>query len=283
MGAVSLWYLDFGTLKPQSLGSREGTLDSLTLELQAGAYTTFRTFKGNCALRLEAHFQRLEETLRMSGYHVILPRPELRATIRLAIANKAPMEDVRVRLLIPMLDKVPGCYVFAESLSVPAAWLYQEGAWAVTRVLSREQPQAKSSRFVYQTAALRERDLKAHPRVNEILMINPEGEILEGLSSNFFAIQKGHILTAGHGVLQGVTRSLVIEIAQRAGYPLLFRAITIDELIGLEEAFITSSSRGVLPLVRIDEITIGNGSPGAITRSIACLYALRVEQMVEPI
>ncbi|WP_054521493.1 aminotransferase class IV [Thermanaerothrix daxensis] len=283
MATVSRWFLDFCTLKPQGLGSREGTLDSLTLELPAGAYTTFRTFKGNCALHLEAHFQRLEETLRLSGYHVILPRSELRATIRLAIANKAPMEDVRVRLLIPMLDKVPGCYVFVEPLSVPAAWLYQEGAWAVTRVLSREQPQAKSSRFIYQTADMRERDLKAHPRVNEILMVNPEGEILEGLSSNFFAVQEGHILTAGHGVLQGVTRSLVIEIAQRAGYPLLFRAIKIDELSGLEEAFITSSSRGVLPLVRIDEITIGNGSPGVITRSIACLYALRVEQMVEPI
>ncbi|MCX8024083.1 MAG: aminotransferase class IV, partial [Thermanaerothrix sp.] len=248
-----------------------------------GAYTTFRTFRGYYALSLEAHFQRLEKTLSLLGYSLFLPRESLRLGIYSVISQTGGTQNYRVRLLVPAAGDVPDCYIFAEPLAVPAEWLYREGAWAITRVLTREQPEAKSSQFIFQTARLREQGLGQHPRINEILMVNPQGEILEGLSSNFFAVKKGRILTAGKGVLPGVTRSMVISAAQRAGFPVLYCPITIHDLGAIEEAFITSSSRGVLPIVRVDESDIGNGYPGAITQTIACLYDLCVERLLEPI
>lgn len=283
MGMVSCWVLDLKTLQLQDLGQRKGTLDAITLEFPPGAYTTFRTYRSLYALSLEAHFQRLERTLDMQGYSLCLPREALRLGIYTAISKIGGCENYRVRLLVPAAGDVSSCYIFTEPVAVPAEWFYREGAWAITRSLTREQPEAKSSQFIFQTAGLREQGIGQHPRVNEILMVNPQGEILEGLSSNFFAVKKGRILTAGKGVLPGVTRSLVIGAAQRAGFPILFCPITIHDLGAIEEAFITSSSRGVLPIVRVDERDIGNGYPGAITQTIARLYDLNVDRLLEPI
>ncbi|WP_299028873.1 aminotransferase class IV [uncultured Thermanaerothrix sp.] len=283
MGMVSRWFLDFNTLQLQDLGPKEGTLDAITLEFPPGAYTTFRTYRGFHVLPLEPHFQRLEKTLCLQGYSIRLPRKAIRLGVYTAINPASNRGDYRVRLLVPVAENGLGCYIFVESLVVPADWLYKEGAWAVTRFLTREQPEAKSSQFIYQTVALREQDLKRHPRINEILMINAYGEILEGLSSNFFAVKKAQILTAGEGVLPGVTRSMVIDIARRAGFPILFCPLKINDIGTIDEAFITSSSRGVLPIVRIDENAIGNGYPGLITQAIASLYNLYIDRSLEPI
>lgn len=283
MGMVSIWFLDLKTLQLKNLGQREGTLDAIALEFPPGAYTTFRTFRGYYALALETHFQRLERTAFLQGYSISLPREALRLGIYMAITHAGMSENYRVRLLVPVAEEIPGCYILVEPLAVPADWLFQEGAWAITRILTRHQPEAKSSQFIHQTVSFREQELKQHPRINEILMVNVQGEILEGLSSNFFAVKKGQIFTAGKDILPGVTRSIVINTTQRAGFPILFCPITINDLGTIEEAFITSSSRGVLPIVRVDKRDIGNGYPGLITQTIARLYDLSVDRMIEPI
>ena len=91
--------------------------------------------------------------------------------------------------------------------------------------------------------------------------------MLEGLSSNFFAIREGALRTEEARVLAGVTRSLAIEVAE-ALLPIRRVAIRRDELPLVDEAFVTSVSREVLPVVRIDGQPVGEGRVGAKTRAI---------------
>jgi branched-chain amino acid aminotransferase len=286
MAAVRLWELDLQSpsYSPRFLREVSHTsLDGLTLELPEGAYTTLRTYRQSYALDLEMHFRRIEESLARAGVPLTLPRSELRKALRGILVNAGTEGDQRVRMLVPLQPKPAVCYILVEPLKVPESQMYQEGVWAVTRFMHRERPEAKLSAFILQTASIRQTLLLSDPHVNEVLMVDEDGRILEGFSSNFFAIQNGVLRTAGKGVLPGITRAFVLAEAQRAGYPTIFRAITIDELKDIDEAFITSASRGVLPVVRIDDQWIGSGKPGPITKTLGCLFERRVEQEIMPI
>lgn len=286
MAVVRLWQLD---LQGESRSLRllreavDATLDSLTLELPEGAYTTLRTYRQIYTLDLEMHFRRIEESLEQAGNPLTLPRAELRKALRETLMNAGTEGDQRVRLLVPLHLKPAVCYILVEPLKVPESWAYHEGVWAVTRFMRRERPEAKLSAFILQTASIRQTLLHSDPHVNEVLMVDEDGRILEGFSSNFFAVHNGAICTAGKGVLPGITRTLVLEEAQRAGYPVVFRAITVNDLKTIDEAFITSASRGVLPVVRIDDQWIGNGKPGPITKILGCLFDRRVMREIAPI
>ena len=102
-----------------------------------------------------------------------------------------------------------------------------------------------------------------------------DGALLEGLSSNFFAIRGGALHTEEDRVLAGVTRALVLEVAERL-LPVRRAAVCKDELALVEEAFITSVSREVLPVTRIDARAVGDGRVGPRTRAIMDAFAALV-------
>mgnify|MGYP002412873953 CR=1 FL=1 len=100
----------------------------------------------------------------------------------------------------------------------------------------------------------------------EVLLVNDAGNILEGLTSNFFAMDDHILKTADQDVLFGITRSVVIELAKEMGIEIKFEPVKISEIEKISEAFITSSSRGILPISKIDGIKIGHETPGKITQ-----------------
>jgi branched-chain amino acid aminotransferase len=106
---------------------------------------------------------------------------------------------------------------------------------------------------------------------------------LEGLSSNFFAVHQGTLWTAGEGVLAGVTRSLVLDCIRRLQLPLRLEALHRDALPELQEAFLTSSSRGILPVRSIDTNEIGKECPGPLTRQLMQAFELIIDEKAEPI
>jgi branched-subunit amino acid aminotransferase/4-amino-4-deoxychorismate lyase len=108
-------------------------------------------------------------------------------------------------------------------------------------------------------------------------MIGEDGVVLEGLSSNFFAVAKNTLHTEEARVLIGVTRSLVLEVAQPV-LPISTQAITLAELPTASECFITSVSREILPVVQIDDVTIGNAKPGPITQTLMKQFAEMVKR-----
>jgi branched-subunit amino acid aminotransferase/4-amino-4-deoxychorismate lyase len=152
---------------------------------------------------------------------------------------------------------------------------YDDGVKVLTRTMHRENAKAKLTGFIHTAAELRQ-GLPAN--VNEILMIDADDCILEGLSSNFFGVLKGVLWTANEGVLNGITRQIVLEIAGRLGIPVHFACLPLCEIPNLQECFITSASRAVLPVVQIERTVIGTGKPGEITRRLLAGFQDWIQQ-----
>ena len=110
-----------------------------------------------------------------------------------------------------------------------------------------------------------------------------EGRILEGLTSNFFHVKNGRLGTAQHGVLKGVTRHEVLQVARIDGIEIFYEALPFAEIGKIGEAFLTSSSRGIVPIVEVDGIQIGSGAVGPLTKRLMQLYQADVEQRIEVI
>ncbi len=108
-----------------------------------------------------------------------------------------------------------------------------------------------------------------------------DGFAIEGAASNLFAVLDGLLLTPpkGNEILPGITRDLVVEIAQANAIPLQERKITVEELHRAEEVWVTSSTREVLPIIELDGRKIGTGQPGPLWVRMDALYQQRKEQL----
>ncbi len=260
-----------GRLKP--LGSSE-SLTAASLTLPAGAYTTLRTYGADRLLRLPQHAQRLRESVVPPSERTDLEESQLRRALGAALgACSHPESRLRVTWAPPRL------FVSVEPFEPLPPALYREGVACRTLPGHRENPHAKDTRFIA-TAADTYRRLA--PGIHEGLLVDGDGAILEGLSSNFFAISRGELRTEEARVLLGVTRSIVLDLA-RALLPVSTVPVTTGDLDAVGEAFITSASRGVLPVAHVDGRALGDGRPGPVTRELMARLAALVELEAETV
>jgi branched-chain amino acid aminotransferase len=91
------------------------------------------------------------------------------------------------------------------------------------------------------------------------------------------------LCTARDDILLGITRQTVIDLARGRGLPVQYQPLKRDDLTALAEAFITSSSRGIVPVIQIDNVTVGEGRPGPVTEELMDAYAAYVREHAEPI
>ncbi|HXT35230.1 MAG TPA: aminotransferase class IV [Chloroflexota bacterium] len=185
-------------------------LDQHSLSLPRGAYTTFRTYGGNQAFRLEEHLTRLTASAALDGFPLSLAHPWARAAIKEAV-GLAGFAESRVRLTLPY-EAPGGLYIAIAPYTPLPEHLYREGARCITAPpgLKRDNPRSKGTNFIAPGSQARAGLAAAH----EILLVSPEGEILEGSSSNFFAVLDHALHTAEEGVLLGTTRHMVIAQAE---------------------------------------------------------------------
>jgi branched-chain amino acid aminotransferase len=243
----------------------DASLAEASAHLPAGAYTTLRTYNGSGVVRFEAHLRRLEESAASHGPPATIARDGARRLLVTALREtRHPESRLRLtfappRLLVSVEPFVP----------LPPA-LYEEGVACVTLPrIHRDEPHVKDTRFI-PTAR---RAYRALPTgIEEGLLVADDGSILEGLSSNFFAVLDGALRTEEERVLAGITRALVLEVAELR-VPVVGRAVGRDDLLRVGEAFITSTSREVLPVVKIDGEPVGNGRVGQTTRTIMDSFA----------
>lgn len=255
------------------------SLDDATRRLPSGGYTTLRTFQTNKVLRLNEHFERLEVTARLAGKPVLINRERVRQDLN-NLLSQHHFGDTRVRIILDLDDQPGTVYYLVEELHVPSIQDYAQGVKVITRQMHRTNPAAKLTQFVEKANAVRQ-DLPA--QTNEAVMVSDEGKLLEGLSSNFFAVCDSTIWTADEGILPGITRSLVIEVINELTIPLRMEPVDFQDLHKLEEAFITSASRGVLPVTSINGSPVSNGWPGSLTRKIMERFQQRIEDELEVI
>ena len=108
----------------------------------------------------------------------------------------------------------------------------------------------------------------------EALLFLPDGTLTEGTHTSFFGVGDGAVITAprSNAILPGVTRGLVLRLADRAGISTVERVIRRQELADISELFLTGTTSEVLPIVRLDGRLIGNGQPGPVTRRLQKAY-----------
>lgn len=283
MAKIALWKLSASRegavrLAPVPAGQALTSLNATAEVIPGGVYTTFRTFQGNKILPLEDHIRRLEESASLVKVPLTLDEATLREGLRAALAAfQAP--ETRLRISVD-LEAVPGTvYLALEPLQLPPPAAYEEGVRVVSVHIQRENPKAKRTSFITVSETLRHR---LPSEVNEALLVD-EGKILEGMSSNFFAVKNEVLWTAEGEVLSGITRAMVLSAAQNLNILINFEGYPVAAIGNMEEAFITSSSRSVLPVTQIDDTRIGNGKPGAITGRIMQAYAEEVSRRLEPL
>ncbi len=253
------------------------SIDEISNSFANGVYTTLRTRESKYALQLSAHLSRLVESFGLNGSDFTYNINQLRPILR-TLLQPLPGEEKRVRLHIPFSEP-QFCYILIEELKHSDIAAYQKGVAVKTNCLSRKNPVAKQTSFIELSRG--EKDYLRTYNLEESLIINKQGKILEGLSSNFFAVENGVIFTAGEGVLHGVTRNIILESAVESGFEIILNSVNYDEISHIDEAFITSTSRMVMPLVKIDSVIIGDGKPGPITIKIMKLFEEQFDKQFE--
>lgn len=242
-----------------------------------GVYTITRTFLGNNFVLFDAHLDRLEESARLEEMPLKLGRDPLRSAIRDLIA-RAQFDETRLRISIPK-QHPERILVAVEPLTGVPEETRLRGVPVATHLITRPNPKAKTNLWENLRADARE-DLPSE--VFEGVVRTKQGVLLEGFSSNFYAIKNGVLHTSSERILHGVARIIVLTAIEGL-LPIDTRAVSVDEIERLEESFLSSSSRGVVPIIMIDGVTIGDGSPGPLTRQIISRYDTWVASHLEPI
>lgn len=247
------------------------SLSAASAALPAGSYTTLRTYGGDRVLRLQQHVRRLEESVE--------PKASLDATAVCSALARALEQTGHPESRLRLTFAPPRLFVSIERFEPLADDVYSQGVRCVTLALRRENPHAKHTGFIATAARAHE----ALPQgISEGLMVAEDGAILEGLSSNFFALRDGALLTEDERVLRGVTRAIVLDVAATL-LPVRRRAVRVVQLDAVSECFLTSVSREILPAVEIDGRSIGDGKPGPATRELIRRFAELVEREAESV
>lgn len=239
-----------------------------------GVYTVTNTYNTFQVLKLDAHLDRLEDSARRRYIPLRLDRQALRAALRTMIAE-AGFGDVRFRVTVPGAQ--PDRLILSlEPFSPPPPEVYAQGVRCVTLPDSaRDDPAVKSTGWI----AARER-FTLPPGIYTGLLLDSAGRILEGMSSNFYAVLDGELRTAGEGALPGIAQQIVLAIAPDV-LPVRRQAVYVRDLPQVDEAFITSSSRGIVPVVEIDGVPIGAGVPGDVVKALRRAYNAWVDAHLE--
>lgn len=253
-----------------------------------GIYETMRAYEGNLFL-LKKHLARLKRSAR--GISLTLPLPldkigdALNETL---VVNK--LRDAYVRLHIsrgpgeigldPALCVAPTMVIVAKPFHDYPKENYERGV-SVTVVKTRRNhplaldPSIKGTNFLNNILAKIEA-VKA--KAYEGIMLNWEGFVAEGTISNIFLVRKG-VLYTPHlktGILEGVTRDLVLRLARRTKVPVREALIKPRELFTADECFITNTTMEIMPVTTIDKRSVKNGRPGPITAALHQAYRKEV-------
>lgn len=260
-----VWYLNFNNFS-YKLDIQENALnlDEASRRLKGGVYTTFRTYQHDKALCLQEHFDRLENSVKLQGRELVLPRSVLRDALR-ELISQFPGIDVRLRIHCSLLPSTHQIYLMAEPFSPYPPAFYENGVKALTLEMQRKNPVSKATDFIDLTHEIRR---KKPSDVNEYLMIGSDQTLLEGMSSNIFVTVDRTIWTAERGILPGITRQMVLKVIAGLDLKIIFNGYPVKELHNIDELFITSASRCVMPVSVIDNLPVGNGFPGPITQQI---------------
>jgi branched-chain amino acid aminotransferase len=245
-----------------------------------GVFEGLRSYAGK-VFRLEAHLDRLYASARAICLEIPLPKQAVaKAVIDTLAANN--LADGYVRLVVtrgagslgldPNKTSHPQVIVIADTISLYPREFYDQGLRIVTAATQRTQsaalsPRIKSLNYLNNIMAKLE-GLQAG--CVEALMLNHKGEVAECTGDNIFVVRSGRLLTPppDAGILEGITRNAVMELAVAAGIDCREQTLVRHDLYTADECFLTGTAAEVIPVVEIDGRKIGAGLPGPVTQRL---------------
>jgi len=277
MDTNALWYVDGRWLHPNQATI---SLNDVAVLRGYSAFEALRTYDRR-PFHLHDHVERLYHSAALIELHLPYARKFIDDLVYEAI-ERNPYRHAAVRLLVTGGDSEDGVLpadkpvlaVMITPLGERDMERFAKGVKLITSYLQRSMPEAKTSNYVAAIRALKEAERRD---ASDALFVNEHDHVLEGTRSNFFVFRGDTLVTPGVGVLLGVTRKVVLDLAE-GRFPIEERPILLSELPEVDEAFITSSSKEITPVVRIDDVVIGDGKPGPRTYELEQRFIAMVEQ-----
>ena len=246
-----------------------------------GLFETMRAYRGQ-VFRLDRHLSRLASSAKMLG--LSLETPELKAAVMDTIAANN-LGDARIRITIsagegsitpdPSTCHRPTVLILAEHYQPHPEKVYQRGFRAVVSSIHRnsQSPLSRLKTTSYLESVLAREEARA-AGADEALLLNERGLLAEASMSNIFLVSDGGLKTPGQesGLLPGITRETVLELASQLSINALECDVRRDELFQAQEAFLTNSLIEIMPLTEVNGKPIGSGKPGAVTQRFMLAY-----------
>jgi branched-chain amino acid aminotransferase len=261
-----------------------------------GVYETLRTYNGQPFL-FDRHMRRLRRSAGMLALDVPLSNDAISSrfeeTMRAAGLGSGSDREAYIRILLTRgigeltydtaACPTPSVVVIVKPNLEPPVEVFESGVPVALVPIVRNHPDSlnpliKSNNLLNNALAMQE----AFRRGGfEGVMRNYRGELAECTQSNLFIVRNGAALTPplDAGLLPGITREFLFEVGAEVGIPVREAVLRDDDLFGADEAFLTSTTREVVPIVKVDDRKIGTGSPGRITRALLDGYRHKAQRM----
>lgn len=245
-----------------------------------GVFEGIRSYQG-CVFKLDEHLDRLYESAHTLMLEIPMTKKELSdAVITTLKANK--LMDSYIRLVVtrgvgdlgldPRKCKKATLFIIADKITLYSQEYYDNGLKLATVPTVRNHPeslnpQLKTLNYLNNILAKIE---ATHAGVDEAVLLNTQGYVTECTAENVFRVKGKQIMTPPPyvGILKGITRDTVMDLARSAGYDVVEEVFTRHELYTADEVFLTGTAVEIVSAVRIDNRMIGNGKPGKVTREI---------------
>ena len=250
-----------------------------------GVFEGMRSYAGT-VFRMKEHLDRLWESAEKIQLTIQMTKEEMSDAVNATLAANE-IEDGYIRLVVsrgegtlgldPNKCPTPNIIIITDFITLYPDEFYQNGLEIITAKTIRNHPGALDPRIKslnYLNNILAKIEGLAAGCV-ETLMLNHKGEVAECTGDNIFIVKDGKLLTppVEAGVLEGITRGAVMELAAGDGVEVVESTMTLEDVYSAEEVFLTGSAAEIVPVIKVDGKQIGDGTPGLITRRVADLYS----------
>ena len=260
-----------------------------------GIYETLRTYNGEPFL-FGRHMRRLRTSASMLNLSVPLEDRQIADRVRdtqLAADLRAGSREAYIRILVtrgvgdlsydPAACPQPTFVVIVKPQINPPMEAYEQGVAVVLASIVRNHPGSvnpiiKSNNLLNNALAMQE---AVRHGAFEAVMRNYRGELAECTTANLFIVKGGAVWTPplASGLLAGITREFLFEVGSELGIPVGEQVLRDEDLFGADEAFLSSTTREVVPVVRVDGRILADGRPGPVTRALLKRYRAKAEEL----
>lgn len=267
MDKNALWYVNGRWVHPDEASI---SINDVGLLRAYSVFESLRTYDRR-PFHLDEHLNRLYHSAELIELDIPWSRGQIADVVR-EVIGRNPYLHAAIRILVTGGVSEDGILPSgAQTLAVLITPLpergmerFARGYKLITTRLQRVAPEAKTTSYVAAVRALKE---AARQGAEDALFVNEQGHVLESTRSNFFIFEGDTLVTPREEVLIGITRNVVLELA-RGRFQVEERPILLAELGEADEAFVTASSKEIVPVVQIDDLVIGNGKPGPRTTEL---------------